>query len=103
MNPVRLQPVEAHGPRSGRAKTAEDLAPRADPATLEFVYVLHIDEIVFHSDHFGDTSDLAGAVAQARAVDHNIDRARELLPNHLVRHMLASHHHHRLEPREGVP
>ena len=43
------------------------------------------------------------AVAQTRHLHHDVDGGGKLSANHFVGNMLAGHHHHGLEPREGVP
>ena len=45
---------------------------------------------------------LAGAVAEAAHLDHDVDRARDLLPHGLLRQVEARHRDHRLEPAQRV-
>src|ERR1035438_981808 len=102
VNAVGLQPVQTDGPRAGGVETAQHLAPRADAAALELEDVLHLHQVVFHAHHFGDAGGFAGAVGHAGGVHHDVDGAGELLPDDFVGHVLAGHHDHGFETREGV-
>ncbi len=45
---------------------------------------------------------LRAAVAETRALHHQVDGRSQLLANHLVGHVLAGHHDHGFETRESV-
>ena len=63
-------------------------APALGPGTvntspLEFEDVLHLHQVVLHPHHLGNAGHAARSVRQPVAVHHNVDRARQLLYDHI--------------------
>ena len=47
--------------------------------------VLRDDDVAFHAHHLGDVGDAARAVAQARGLDDDVDRARTIISRMVLR------------------
>ena len=56
---------------------AEDVAVGVLTGHVVDEQILGDDDVAFHPHHFGDVSDLARAVAQARGLDHDVDRGAD--------------------------
>src|SRR5207245_11707046 len=69
---------------------------------LEDEHVLQDDRVALHALDLGDVDDLARAVLEARDLDDQIERARDLLTDSPRREVDAGHKAPRLEPREDV-
>src|SRR5690242_3394840 len=88
MNPVSSQPVETQRTYAGGMERAQHLATRAEPVALEFVNVLQLDLVIGHAGDFADGRNFARTVAQPGTVRHDVDGARELLPDYLIGNVL---------------
>src|SRR6266545_4416224 len=102
MNSIGPKAVQTVRLRPNGAEAAENFAARADAGPIELEQILHRHLVAVDADDFGDAGHLSGSVTQARSVDHDVDGAGKLLANYLVGYVLARHHHHGLETREGI-
>jgi hypothetical protein len=55
---------------------AEDVALRVLARHVVDEQVLGDDDIAFHPHHLGDVGNFAGAIAQARGLDHDVEIGR---------------------------
>src|SRR6266567_1995885 len=60
------------------------------------------DALLFHAGHFGHARHLAGAVAQARDLDDNVERGGNLLAHRAFGEVEAAHGDHGFETGERV-
>src|SRR5690242_19526228 len=65
---ARLQPFVELGPDSGGAEASTDLAGFRKAGLLEQENILQRNDVLLHADHFGDVSDAAGTIAEARGL-----------------------------------
>ena len=64
--------------------------------------VLGDDDVAFHPHHLGDVGDAARAVAQARGLDDDVDRAADHLADGARRQRIAAHGDHRFDARQRL-
>src|SRR5688572_14708765 len=64
--------------------------------------VLQRDDLVLHAEHLGDVGHLARAVAQARGLDDDVDRADDHFANRAHGQRVAAHHDHRFETADRL-
>src|SRR5258706_3068882 len=62
-----------------RPQLPDDLAALVQAGLLEGEHVLQHDDIALHPLHLGDISDLAATVLEARLLDDQVHRRRDLL------------------------
>src|SRR5690606_13861774 len=86
---------ESRAADAGRYVFADDAALRVLALDVVEDQVLRDDDVAFHPDHLGDVGDAARAVAQARRLDDDVDRADDDLAHRLLRQGEAAHRDHR--------
>src|SRR6185312_11273115 len=96
---VRLQAGAAQGTEQ---PVAGVLVRRAVLDGLGDEDVLQRDHVRLHPQHLGDVRDAAGAVDQARDLDDEVERARDLLADGPERKLDARGQHQRLGAGKGV-
>ena len=64
--------------------------------------VLGDDDVALHAHHLGDMGDPARAVAQARGLHHDVDRAADHLADGARGQRIAAHGDHRFDTRERL-
>src|SRR5215471_17194554 len=89
-------------PDAGRLKVPLHGAVLQRPGADVLVDLLHLQDVAFHAGDFGDAHHAALAVGQARQLDDDADRGRDLAADAGDRHRQAGHADHLLEARERV-
>src|SRR3974377_2476885 len=80
---------------------AEDGALHVLAQYVKDKQVLGGDDIAFHANHLSDVSDLAGSVAQARNLNHYVDRGGNHLASSAGGQRETAHGDHRLKARKS--
>src|SRR5689334_3830711 len=84
-----------------RSVHARDLVVGVLAGDVENDQILQGDHVTLHADHLGDMRDLAGAVAQARGLHDNVDRAGDHFADGFDGECIATHHDHGLKTTDG--
>src|SRR5579863_10638809 len=66
---------------AGRFVLADEVAVRVFADDVVDEQILGGDDVAFHADDFGDVGDAAGAVAQARSMDDDVNGRADHLPD----------------------
>src|SRR6266851_3708070 len=82
------------GSDPGRREVPLDGSILERPGADEFVDFLHLENVAFHTGDLRDAGDLALAVGQARKLDNDPDRRRDLAADARYRHRQAGHAYH---------
>src|SRR5580698_3232222 len=70
---------EAGTSDTGRAMPPDDVSVGVLAHQVVDEQILGDDGVAFHAHHLGDVGDAAGAVAQARSLDYDVDRGADHL------------------------
>jgi hypothetical protein len=93
---------EARTADPGRAVPPDQLAGRILAKQIVDEQVLGDDHVAFEAHHLGDVCDLARAVAQARRLDHHVDRGADHLADGARGQREPAHGDHRFEAGERL-
>ena len=73
-----------------------------DRLDLELEDVLKLDHVGLHPQHLGDLDDPPRPVFHAVDVDEHVECRGHMLPDGPEGKVVAGHHHHRLDPVQGI-
>src|SRR5580698_4929916 len=99
---ARFQPFVELGPDTGGAESTPYFPGFRKTRLFEQENILQRDDVLLHADHFGDVGDAAGAVAEARSLDKQVDGRGDLLADGTNTHIGIGHADHHLETAQTV-
>src|SRR5690606_34168623 len=89
-------------PHAARHKVAAGPTRIVDAGLHVTVNVLHDHRFLLHADDFGNVRDTTHAALQAAGLNHEVDRAGNLLTHGLNRQFEAGHHDHGFHTGDAV-
>src|SRR5262245_3234445 len=102
MDTGRLQPIAGLRADAGRTEAAHNLALLCHTSLFEHEDLLHGDDVAFHAGDLRNTDDFTCAVTQARLLNDDLNRCRDLLAHRALGQVGRAHGDHGFDSRQRV-